>query len=448
LSSNDQLFGAEAFRSVIISYRDGSAVRLRDLAKVFDDVENNRVAGWVDGKRAVVMVVRREPGANILETIDRVKALLPTLATSISPAIKMQIALDRAGTIRASVRDVEMTLLISIGLVVLVVLLFLRRMRATMIPAVAIPLSLTGTFAVMYLLDYSIDNLSLMALTIATGFVVDDAIVVVENIMRHVEQGMAPKEAAFLGAREIGFTIVSITVSLLAVFIPLLLMGGIVGRLFREFSVTLSIAIVVSAVVSLTLTPTMSSRLLRQFSNDKPTRFARVSERGFTALQGLYGRCLDWILRHQVAALLLTVGTVAFTVLLYVVVPKGLFPQQDTGMLMGSTEASQDVSFPAMKVNQEKINAIVSADPDVDHVVSFIGSANASTGNAGTLFIALKDKPGRKATADEVIARLRPKVGRLPGMRLFLQSVQDLRLGGRSARTQYQYTLQDATPRT
>ena len=445
LSSNDQLFGAEAFRNVIIAYRGGAAVRLRDVAKVYDDVENNRVAGWADGKRAVVLVIRREPGANILETIDRVKALLPALATSISPAIKMQIALDRAGTIRASVRDVEMTLLISIGLVVLVVLLFLRRLRATMIPAVAIPLSLTGTFAVMYLLNYSIDNLSLMALTIATGFVVDDAIVVVENIMRHVEQGMSPSEAAYLGAREIGFTIVSITASLLAVFIPLLLMGGIVGRLFREFSVTLSIAIVVSAVVSLTLTPTMSSRLLRQSTHEEPTRFARVSERAFTGLQGLYARCLDWILRHQVAALVLTVGTVAFTVFLYVVVPKGLFPQQDTGMLMGSTEASQDVSFPAMKANQEQVNAIVSADPDVAHVVSFIGSSNASTGNAGTLFIALKDKPARKSSADEIIARLRPKVGRLPGMRLFLQSVQDLRLGGRSARTQYQYTLQDAT---
>jgi hydrophobe/amphiphile efflux-1 (HAE1) family protein len=444
LSSNNQLFGAEAFRNVIIAYRGGAAVRLRDVAKVFDDVENNRVAGWVDGKRAVVMLVRREPGANILETIDRVKALLPTLATSISPAIKMQIALDRAGTIRASVHDVEITLLISIGLVVLVVLLFLRRLRATMIPAVAIPLSLTGTFAVMYLLDYSIDNLSLMALTIATGFVVDDAIVVVENIMRHVEQGMSPAEAAYQGAREIGFTIVSITVSLLAVFIPLLLMGGIVGRLFREFSVTLSIAIVVSAMVSLTLTPTMSSRLLRRFSHEKPTGFARVSERAFTGLQALYARCLDWILRHQVAALALTVGTLAFTVFLYIVVPKGLFPQQDTGMLTGSTEASQDVSFPAMKAYQEQVNAMVLADPDVAHVVSFIGSSNASTGNAGNLFIALKDRPTRKSTADEVIARLRPKVGHLPGMRLFLQSVQDLRLGGRSARTQYQYTLQDA----
>ncbi len=445
LSSNDQLFGAEAFRDVIVAYRGGAAVRLRDVAKVFDDVENDRVAGWFDGKRSVVLIIRRQPGANILDTIDRVKALLPQLATSISPAIKMEIALDRANTIRASVHDVEATLLISIGLVVLVVLLFLRRPRATLIPAVAIPLSLTGTFAVMYLLDYSIDNLSLMALTIATGFVVDDAIVVVENIMRHVEQGMSPREAAYLGAREIGFTIVSITVSLLAVFIPLLLMGGLVGRLFREFSVTLSIAIVVSAVVSLTLTPTMSARLLRQSAHDEPSRFVRVSERGFTALQGIYARLLDWILRHQVAALALTIGTLVFTVFLYVVVPKGLFPQQDTGMLAGSTEASQDVSFPAMKAYQEQVNALVSADPDVEHVVSFIGSSNASTGNTGTLFISLRPKPGRKSTADQVIARLRPKVGRVPGMRLFLQSVQDLRLGGRSSRTQYQYTLQDAT---
>ena len=445
LASNDQIFGAEAFRNVIVTYRSSAPVRLRDVATVIDDVENTRVAGWVDGKRAVQLMVRREPGANILETIDRVKALLPQLATSISPAIQMQIVVDRAGTIRASVRDVEATLLVSIGLVVLVVLLFLRRVRATIIPAVAIPLSLTGTFAVMYLLDYNIDNLSLMALTIATGFVVDDAIVVVENIMRHVEEGMAPKEAAFLGAREIGFTIVSITLSLLAVFIPLLLMGGIVGRLFREFSVTLSIAIVVSAVVSLTLTPTMASRLLHRRTGERPTHFARVSERAFAALQKIYARCLDWILRHQLAALLLTLGTIAFTVLLYVVVPKGLFPQQDTGMLTGTTEAGQDVSFPAMKAYQEQLNAIVAADPDVEHVVSVLGSPNASAGNVGNLFIALRPQPGRKASADEVIARLRPKMGRVPGIRLFLQSVQDLRLGGRPTRTQYQYTLQDAT---
>jgi multidrug efflux pump len=443
LRSNDQLFGAEAFRKVIIASRGEAIVRLGDVAQVFDDVENNRVAGWVDGHRSVVMIIRRQPGANILETIDRIKMLLPTLATSISPSIKMEIALDRAGTIRASVRDVEGTLLLSIALVILVVLFFLRSPRATFIPTVAIPLSLCGTFAIMYLIGYSIDNLSLMALTISTGFVVDDAIVVIENIVRHVEKGMPAREAALLGAKEIGFTIVSITISLLAVFIPILLMGGIVGRLFREFSVTLSIAIAVSAVVSLTLTPMMGSRLLRT-STATPGRLSRILERGFDGLHRIYERCLGWILRHQFAALMLTLATLALTVALFIAVPKGLFPQQDTGLIMGTTEAAQDVSFPAMKAYQEQINALVGSDPDIGHVVSSIGSMNASTGNTGSLFIALKPLPGRKVTADEVIARLRPKAARLPGIKLYLQSAQDLRMGGRSARTQYQYTVQDA----
>jgi hydrophobe/amphiphile efflux-1 (HAE1) family protein len=443
LRSNDQLFGADAFRKVILAANGEAIVRLGDVAQVFDDVENNRVAGWVDGHRAVVMIIRRQPGANILETIERIKALLPTLATSISPSIKMEIALDRAGTIRASVRDVEGTLMVSIVLVILVVLLFLRSPRATFIPAVAIPLSLCGTFAVMYLIGYSIDNLSLMALTISTGFVVDDAIVVIENIVRHVEKGMPAREAALLGAKEIGFTIVSITISLLAVFIPILLMGGIVGRLFREFSVTLSIAIAVSAVVSLTLTPMMGSRLLRT-QNATPGRLSRVFERGFAGLHHLYEICLGWILRHAFAALMLTFATLALTVALFIVVPKGLFPQQDTGFLMGTTEAAQDVSFAAMKTYQEQINALVASDPDVAHMVSSIGSMNASTGNTGTLFIELKPAPGRKVTADQIIARLRPKAARLPGIKLYLQSVQDLRMGGRSARTQYQYTVQDA----
>jgi hydrophobe/amphiphile efflux-1 (HAE1) family protein len=444
LRSNDQLFGADAFRKLVIASRGGAIVRLGDVARVFDDVENNRVAGWVDGHRSVVMIIRRQPGANILETIDRIKALLPVLATSISPAIKIQIALDRAGTIRASVRDVERTLLLSIGLVILVVLLFLRSPRATLIPAVAIPLSLCGTFALMYLIGYSVDNLSLMALTISTGFVVDDAIVVIENIVRHVEQGMRPMQAALQGAKEIGFTIVSITISLLAVFIPILLMGGIVGRLFREFSVTLSIAIAVSAVVSLTVTPMMGSRLLRPSAAAQAGRMAALLERAFTALHRLYERCLGWILRHQLAALLLTIATLALTVALFIAIPKGLFPQQDTGLISGTTEAAQDVSFPMMKAYQEQINAVVGADPDIAHVVSSIGSMNASTGNTGSLFIALKPLPERKSTADQVIARLRPKVARIPGIKLFLQSVQDLRMGGRSARTQYQYTVQDA----
>jgi len=443
LRADDQLFGADAFRNVIITARGESIVRLGDVAKVFDDVENNRVAGWFDGHRSVVLIIRRQPGANILETIDRIKALLPVLATSISPAIKMEIALDRAGTIRASVRDVERTLLASIALVILVVLLFLRSARATSIPAVAIPLSLCGTFAIMYLLGYSVDNLSLMALTISTGFVVDDAIVVIENIVRHIEQGMRPGDAALRGAKEIGFTIVSITISLLAVFIPILLMGGIVGRLFREFSVTLSVAIAVSAVVSLTVTPMMGSRLLRA-THAEPGRLAAGLEWAFTALHKLYARCLGWILRHQLAALLLTFATVGFTVALFVAVPKGLFPQQDTGLIMGTTEAAQDVSFQAMKAYQEQLNALIGSDPDIDHVVSSIGSMNASTGNTGSLFIALKPLPGRKVTADQVIARLRPKAARIPGIKLFLQAAQDLRIGGRSARTQYQYTVQDA----
>ncbi|MGD0837272.1 MAG: efflux RND transporter permease subunit [Polyangia bacterium] len=444
LHSNDQLFGAAAFRDLIIRAQGDAVVRLGDVAKVFDDVENNRVAGWLDGHRSVVLIIRRQPGANILETIDRIKALLPVLATSISPAIDIKIAMDRAGTIRQSVRDVEGTLLLSVALVILVVLLFLRSPRATLIPAVAIPLSLCGTFAIMYLIGYSVDNLSLMALTISTGFVVDDAIVVIENIVRHIEQGMRPLEASLRGAKEIGFTIVTITVSLLAVFIPILFMGGIVGRLFREFAVTLSIAIAVSAVVSLTVTPMMGARLLRPSSQERAGWLARGLERAFTALHQLYARCLGWIMRHQLAALLLTVATMVLTIVLFVVVPKGLFPQQDTGLIMGTTEAAQDVSFPAMKAYQEQMNALVGSDPDIDHVVSSIGSMNASTGNTGNLFIALKPLPGRKVTADEVIARLRPRAARLPGMRLFLQAAQDLRLGGRSARTQYQYTLQDA----
>ena len=445
LQSNDQLFGAEAFRKVIVAYRNDAPVRLEHVAKVFDDVENQRVAGWVDGKRAVVMLIRRQPDANILDTIERIKTLLPVLVTSISPAIKMEIALDRAGTIRDSVRDVERTLLLSIALVIVVVLLFLRSPRATFIPAVAIPLSLCGTFAIMYLIGYSIDNLSLMALTISTGFVVDDAIVVIENIVRHVEQGVPARAAALQGAKEIGFTIVSITVSLLAVFIPILLMGGIVGRLFREFSVTLSVAIAVSAVVSLTLTPMMGSRLLRASADrQRPNWLAGLSERAFAGLHAVYARCLGWILRRQLAALLLTLATLAVTVALYVVVPKGLFPQQDTGLLMGTSEAAQDVSFPAMKAYQEQLNALIAADPDVAHATSFIGSANASTGNTGSFFIALKPLPGRKATADQIITRLRPKAARLPGIKLYLQAVQDLRMGGRSARTQYQYTVQDA----
>jgi hydrophobe/amphiphile efflux-1 (HAE1) family protein len=443
VAANSQLLGADAYRQLVISYQNGAAVRLRDVARVFDDVENNRLAAWIDSQRAVLMIVRREPGANILATLERIKDALPRLRESISPAIETKIVLDRTETIRASVRDVERTLVLSVVLVTLVVFLFLRSARATVIPSVAVPLSLVGTFGVMYLLGYSLDNLSLMALAISTGFVVDDAIVVTENIARHIEAGRPPREAALAGAKQIGFTIVSITVSLIAVFIPILLMGGIIGRLFREFAVTLSVAIVISALVSLTVTPTLAASLLRPSAEARRSRLYDWSERVFAAAQRGYDRGISWVLDHSRLMLLVTFATVALTVGLAVVIPKGLFPQQDTGLISGFTEASQDVSSGAMRTLQEKVNAIVQADPDVGHTVSFFGGQSGS-GNTGTIFVPLKPFGERKSTSEDVINRLRPKLARIPGIALFLQSVQDLRIGGRGARTQYQYTLQDA----
>ena len=443
VAANDQLLGADANRKLVIAYQNGGAVRLGDVARVFDDVENNRLAAWIDGKRAVLMIVRREPGANILATLERIKEALPRLRESISPAIETRLVLDRTETIRASVRDVERTLVLSVLLVTLVVFVFLRSARATLIPSIAVPLSLVGTFGVMYLVGYSLDNLSLMALAISTGFVVDDAIVVTENIARFVEEGMPPLRAALAGAKQIGFTIVSITVSLIAVFIPILLMGGIIGRLFREFAVTLSIAIVISALVSLTVTPTMAAYLLRPTAQAQRSRAFLWSERFFAALQRGYDRGITWVLDHARLMLVLTLATVGVTVWLAVIVPKGLFPQQDTGLLSGFSEASQDISSTAMQHLQEKVNAIVQADPDVGHTVSFFGGQSGA-GNTGTIFVPLKPFGERKSTSDEVINRLRPKLARIPGMTLFLQSVQDLRIGGRGSRTQYQYTLQDA----
>jgi hydrophobe/amphiphile efflux-1 (HAE1) family protein len=441
IGANDQLFGPESFRNVVVAQSNGAVVHLGDVAHVFESVENQRVAAWTNGVRAVLMIIRRQPGANIVATNERIKALLPTLATSISPAIKVEIAVDRTQSIRASVADVEHTLLISLGLVVLVVFVFLRSWRATIIPSVAVPISLVGTFGIMYLLDYSLDNLSLMALTIATGFVVDDAIVVTENVSRLVEQGKPPREAALEGAKQIGFTIVSITVSLLAVFIPILLMGGIVGRLFREFAMTLSIAIAVSAVVSLTLTPMMCSRLLRA-DRGRHGRAYRATEWVFDTILRGYGRALAWVLRRRRLVGVLTMLTIAGTVELYIIVPKGLFPQQDVGMLMGFSEAPQDVSFPSMVERQVRAMKIVGEDPAVDHFVSFVGSGNGNTGNTGTMFVSLKE--GKRPTADAIIARLRPKLAQIEGLTLFLQATQDVRVGGRMARTQYQYTLQDA----
>jgi hydrophobe/amphiphile efflux-1 (HAE1) family protein len=443
IGANDQLFGADAFENVVIgSAPNGSIVRVSDVATVVNGVENDRVAAWTSGTRSVLMIVRRQPGANIVATNDRIKTLLPSLASSVSPAIKVEVALDRTQSVRASVHDVELTLLISIALVVLVVFVFLRSVRATAIPTVAVPLSLIGTFGAMYLLDYSIDNLSLMALTIATGFVVDDAIVVTENIARHVEDGKPPFEAALIGAKQIGFTIVSITVSLLAVFIPILLMGGVVGRLFREFAVTLSIAIAVSLLVSLTVTPMMAARLLRKESAEHGPLY-RISERGFALLSSGYERALHWMLRRRAWVLALTLVTVIGTVALYIFIPKGLFPQQDVGMISGFSEAPQDISFPAMSERQAELNRIVQSDPDVAHVISFVGSGGGGgTVNTGTVFVELK--PGRRAKADQIIARLRPKLAQVPGIALYLQAVQDVRIGGRLARTQYQYVLTDA----
>ncbi len=451
ISANDQLFGAAQFRSLIMNTSNGSVVRLSDIADVVDGVENSRAAAWVNGERAVLLIIRRQPGANIIETNERVRGLLPELMGAISPAIHVDIALDRTQSIRASVRDVEQTLVISIVLVVAVVFVFLRTLRATAIPSVAVPLSLLGTFGIMYLLGYSLDNLSLMALTISTGFVVDDAIVVTENIARNIELGKTPMQAALDGAKQIGFTIVSITVSLLAVFIPILLMGGIVGRLFREFAVTLAVAVGISALVSLTLTPMMCSRLLRpqvkREASGKRSLARKLddgAERVFDGILHLYERGLDWVLGHRVVTLLVTLGTVGLTVFLFIIIPKGLFPQQDTGMIMGFSEGPQDISFPAMSERQQAISAIVEADPDTAHAVSFIGTGSGSTSNAGTVFVELKPKPPRKAFADAILNRLRPKLAQVPGINLYLQASQDVRIGGRSARTQFQYTLQDA----
>ena len=448
LATNDQLFLAKDYKPLIVAYRNGSPIRLEDVANVTDDVENNRMAAWITGTRAALIIVRRQPGANIIDTVERVKALLPTLSSSIPAGIKLDLGLDRTKSIRASVSDVEQSLALSVVLVILVVFVFLRSGWATTVPSVAVPLSLVGTFGAMYLLGYSLDNLSLMALTISTGFVVDDAIVVTENVSRFIELGETPMVAAIKGAKQIGFTIVSITCSLLAVFIPILLMGGIVGRLFREFAVTLCVAIGISALVSLTLTPMMCSRLLRPHQAAHG-RLYNMSERVFEGMVGLYDTGLKWVLRHTLIMGLLTVLTVALTVVLYVIVPKGLFPQQDTGLIMGFTEGPQDVSFPSMKARQEAINAVVMTDPDVGHFLSFMGVGGpGGGGNTGTVFIDLKPLPERKVTADQIIARLRPKLAKVEGIALYLQSMQDVRVGGRLTRTQYQYTLQSADLKT
>jgi hydrophobe/amphiphile efflux-1 (HAE1) family protein len=444
INANDQLLDAHGYKPLVIAQTQTATARLADSARVFDSVENERVAGWVDGRRAVLLIIRKQPDANVIETNERVLSLLPQLAQSISPAIHMEVASDRTQTIRASVVDVEHTLFLSVLLVVVVVFAFLRSGRATLVPAVAVPMSLIGTFGVMWLLGYSIDNLSLMALTISTGFVVDDAIVVTENIMRAMERGDPPLRAALVGSQQIGFTIVSITLSLLAVFVPILLMGGIVGRLFREFAVTLSVAVATSALISLTLTPMMCSRMLRSEAEVQHGRLYYFSERIFDAALAFYERGLRWALRHRVTMLLVTAGTVVVNIGLFFVVPPGLFPQQDTGLLMGATEAAQDVSFTRMFELQTQVNAILDKEPEIDHYVAFIGSGGIGTSNTGSAFISLRNVPPRKVSADQVLGRLRGMLAHVPGITTYMQSRQDVSVGGRMARTQYQYTLQDA----
>ena len=440
LDANDQIFTADQYRRLIVSYSKGAPVRLGDVATVQDSLEDIRHIGLSGGKPAVLIIVFRQPGANIISTVDRVRATLPILRSSISPAIDVSVVMDRTTTVRASVHDIELTLMISVILVILVVFAFLRTFRATIIPSVAVPLSLVGTFGVMYLLNYSLDNLSLMALAISTGFVVDDAIVVLENITRHIEEGVPPVAATFRGAREIGFTVLSMSTSLVAVFIPILLMGGIVGRLFREFAVTLSIAIAVSLVVSLTVTPMMCGKFLRSTDKETHGRIYRFSEKIFDSALKLYSRSLRLVLRHQPLTLLITIGTAALSVYLYVIVPKGFFPQQDTGRVMGSVQAAQDISFAAMQAKMRQFVGLVMKDPAVQTIVGFAGG-NTST-NSGRMFITLKPLEERKISADQVIGRLRRKLSVVPGATLYMQSAQDLTIGGRMSQAQFQYTLQ------
>jgi multidrug efflux pump len=441
LHATDQLLDADQYRPVIVTYQKGAPVRLGDIAEVENSVEDIRTGGFANGKRAVLIVLYRQPGANIIETVDRVMELLPSLRASIPPIIDLNVVLDRTTTIRASFRHVQGTLVLSIGLVVLVVFVFLRSGWATLIPSVAVPLSLLGTFGGMYLIGYSLDNLSLMALTIAVGFVVDDAIVVLENITRYLEEGLDPMAAALRGAREIGFTVLSMSTSLVAVFIPILFMAGLVGRLFREFAVVLTLAIGVSLLVSLSVTPMMCSRLLTSSHQASHGRLYRLGERVFDGVLAFYADTLRWVLRHQFVTLLVMLGTIVGNVLLFYQVPKGFFPQQDTGRLIGSIQADQDISFLAMRDKMREYVDIVMTDPAVANVVAFSGG-NTNPTNTGRMFVVLKPLEERQISADRVIDRLRGKLARIPGANLFLQAVQDLRIGGRGSNAQFQYTLQ------
>ncbi len=444
VGANDQLLKAGQYKPLIVGYQNGAPVRLSDVADVVDSVEDVHTGGTANGQRAILLIIFRQPGANIIQAVDSVTAILPELRASISPAIHLAVTLDRTQTIRASVHDVEITLLISVILVVLVVFAFLRDAWATFIPSVAVPLSLVGTFGVMYLLGYSIDNLSLMALTISTGFVVDDAIVVIENITRYLESGVDAFHAALIGAREIGFTVLSMSTSLIAVFLPILLMQGIVGRLFREFAVSLSTAVLLSLLISLTVTPALCARFLRPENERTHGSLYRIFERGFDGMHWAYRISLKWVLDNQALVLTITALTLALNIYLFVVIPKGFFPQQDMGRIMGMVQASQDISFNALRQKQDQFARIVMNDPGVDAVESFVGGGfGGSSVNTGRMFIALKPLSVRKVTADQIIARLRPKTSHIAGARLYLQAVQDINVGGHGTSAQYQYTLED-----
>ena len=448
ISADDQLPGADAYRSVVVAYRNNAPVRLSDVAQVVDGVENAKVASWWRNKPAILIDVQRQPGANIVQTVARVHRELPRLQRAIPAGIKLSIVSDRTGTIQASVRDVQFTLVLSVVLVVGVVLVFLRTFRATIIAGVALPLSLVATFGVMRLCGYSLDNLSLMALTIGTGFVIDDAIVMIENIVRHIEGGDPPLQAAFKGAQEIGFTVISLTLSLVAVFIPLLFMTGLVGRLFREFALTLTIAVVASAVVSLTLTPMMCGRLLRPAHQAEPGWLRRLAERGLDGLLSGYRRSLDWVLERQGLTLLVAVATLVLTVLLYIVVPKGFLPLQDTGLITAVTEAAADVSFEQMQRLQAQVADVIARDPDVTGVASLVGAGTINTtANAGHLTITLRARDVRASAAPEIVARLQRQLASVAGMSVYFQPVQDIQISTRPSRTQYQYTLVDTDAR-
>ena len=445
IGADDQLLASEGYKPVIIAYRNGSPVRLMDVANVVDSAENVKQAAWENNYPAVIMNIQRQPGANIISVVDRIQTLLPQLRAALPKSVTANVVADRTETIRASVADVKFELMLTIALVVMVMFLFLRTVAATVIPSITVPLSLVGTFGVMYLLGYSLDNLSLMALTISTGFVVDDAIVMIENIARYIEEGDSPVHAALKGSEQIGFTIVSLTVSLIAVLIPLLFMGDVVGRLFREFAVTLAVTILVSAMISLTLTPMMCAKLLRHQTEQEQGWFYRKSEQFFHAVIEKYGATLRFVLRHQPETLLVTVGTLVLTVFLYIVVPKGFFPVQDTGGILGISEATQTVSFQAMAERQQKLADILLKDPDVENLSSFIGADGINTTiNSGRIQINLKPRDQRSTTASEIILRLQPQVAQVQGITLYMQPVQDLTVEDRVSRTQYQYTIEDA----